>query len=87
MTVAVAAIDPKAPSVTFKGPGGEPRTIKVRDPAKLQGVNVGDMVDLTYAEAIADQGGEGSEEVAPRVSREAAPTSASPVRTREQQHE
>ena len=53
VTVAVAAIDPKAPSVTFKGPGGETRTVKVRDPAKLQGVNVGDMVDITYAEAIA----------------------------------
>jgi Cu/Ag efflux protein CusF len=53
LTVAVAAIDPKAPSVTFKGPGGETRTIKVRDPAKLQGVSVGDVVDLTYGEAIA----------------------------------
>ena len=53
VTVAIAAIDPKAPSVTFKGPGGETRTVKVRDPAKLQGVSVGDMVDLTYAEAVA----------------------------------
>ncbi len=53
LTVAVAAIDLKAPSVTFKGPGGGTRTIKVRDPAKLQGVSVGDMVDLTYAEALA----------------------------------
>ncbi len=39
--------------MTFKGPGGETRTVKVRDPAKLQGVSVGDMVDITYAEAIA----------------------------------
>ena len=53
LTVAIAAIDPKAPSVTFKGPGGGTRTIKVRDPAKLQGVSVGDVVDLTYADAIA----------------------------------
>jgi hypothetical protein len=53
VTVAIAAIDPQGPSVTFKGPGGGTRTIKVRDPAKLQGVSVGDMVDITYAEAIA----------------------------------
>jgi hypothetical protein len=51
--VAVAAIDPKAPSVTFKGPGGGVRTVKVQDASKLQGVSVGDTVDLTYAEAIA----------------------------------
>lgn len=53
LTVAIAAIDIKVPSITFKGPGGQTRMVKVRDPAKLQGVSVGDVVDLTYAEAIA----------------------------------
>ena len=53
VTVAITAIDPKVPSVTFKGPGGNTRTIKVMDPAKLQGVSVGDTVALTYAEALA----------------------------------
>ena len=52
-TVAIAAIDTKVPSVTFKGPGGDTRTIKVKDPAKLKGVSVGDTVELTYAEALA----------------------------------
>jgi hypothetical protein len=41
------------PSVTIKGPGGNTRTIKVTSAEKLQGVSVGDTVDLTYAEAIA----------------------------------
>jgi len=53
LTVAVTAIDPKVPSVTFKGPGGNRRTIKVASADKLQGVSVGDTVNLTYAEAIA----------------------------------
>jgi hypothetical protein len=53
VTVAVAAIDAKAPSVTFKGPGGNSRTVKVKDPAKLKGVSVGDTVEITYAEAVA----------------------------------
>ena len=53
VTVAITAIDPKVPSVTFKGPAGNTRTIKVMDPAKLQGVSVGDTVELTYAEALA----------------------------------
>jgi Cu/Ag efflux protein CusF len=52
-TVAITAIDTKVPSVTFKGPGGNTRTIKVKDPAKLQGVSVGDTVELTYSEALA----------------------------------
>jgi len=53
MTVLITAIDPKVPSVTFQGPGGNSRTIKVRHPEKLQGVNVGDTVEITYTEAIA----------------------------------
>ena len=53
VTVTITAIDPKAPSVTFKGPEGNTRTIKVKHPEKLQGVSVGDSVELTYAEALA----------------------------------
>jgi len=53
VTVLITAIDPKAPSVTFKGPGGNTRTIKVMHPEKLQGVSVGDTVDITYTEALA----------------------------------
>jgi Cu/Ag efflux protein CusF len=53
LTATVTAIDPKAPSVTLKGPAGNSKTIKVKDAAKLQGVVVGDSVDITYTEAIA----------------------------------
>jgi hypothetical protein len=53
VTVLITAIDPKAPSVTFKGPAGNTRTIKVRHPEKLQGVSVGDTVEITYTEALA----------------------------------
>lgn len=53
VTVTIVAIDPKVPSVTFKGPAGNTRTIKVRYPEKLQGVSVGDAVDITYTEALA----------------------------------
>jgi len=35
------------------GPRGNTKTIVVRDPQKLNGVKVGDMVDITYTEAIA----------------------------------
>lgn len=53
VTVLITAIDPKAPSVTFKGPAGNTKTIKVLHPEKLQGVNVGDTVEITYTEALA----------------------------------
>lgn len=51
-TVVIVAIDPKVPSVTFKGPAGNSQTIKVMHPEKLQGVSVGDTVQLTYTEAL-----------------------------------
>jgi Cu/Ag efflux protein CusF len=53
LTATVTAIDPKAPSVTLKGPAGNAKTIKVKDAKKLEGVKVGDSVDVTYTEAIA----------------------------------
>src|SRR5450631_396415 len=53
VTVTITAIDPTIPTVTFMGPKGNTKTIKVQDPQKLVGVKVGDLVDLTYTEAIA----------------------------------
>jgi ribosomal 50S subunit-recycling heat shock protein len=53
VTVEITAIDPSVPTVTFKGPEGNSRTIKVQDPQKLVGVKVGDMVDITYTQALA----------------------------------
>jgi hypothetical protein len=53
VTVSIVAIDPTVPSVTFKGPQGNTRTFKVKSADKLQGVSVGDMVDISYTEALA----------------------------------
>jgi hypothetical protein len=53
VTVTITAIDTATPSVTFKGPAGNVRTIKVQQPEKLKGVKVGDTVDITYAESVA----------------------------------
>jgi hypothetical protein len=53
VAVLITAIDPKVPSVTFKGPAGNTRTIKVLHPEKLKGVSVGDTVEITYTEALA----------------------------------
>ena len=53
ITATITAIDSSIPSVTFKGPDKETQTIKVKDPQHLIGVKVGDVVDITYTEAIA----------------------------------
>ena len=55
MTIKITAIDPAVPSVTFKDSSGETRTIKVKYPEKLKGVNVGDTVEITYIEALASR--------------------------------
>ena len=39
--------------MTIKGPEGNTETIKVKDPKNLEGVKVGDLVDITYAQALA----------------------------------
>ena len=51
-TAEIAAIDPTVPTVTLKGSEGKTRTIKVDDPKKLEGVKVGDTVEVTWVEAV-----------------------------------
>lgn len=53
VTVTITAIDPKLPSVTFKGPQGNTQTVKVLHPERLQAIKVGDLVDITYTQALA----------------------------------
>ncbi len=53
MTATIEAIDLANGTVTLKGPQGNSRTIKARDPKNLQRVQVGDLVDITYTEAVA----------------------------------
>jgi len=53
VTAAITAVDRKAQTVTIKGPRGNTETIKVKDPANLQGVEAGDLAELTYTQALA----------------------------------
>ena len=49
----IEAIDKDAATVTLKGPEGNTRTVKVRDPANLENVAVGDRVLINLTQAIA----------------------------------
>lgn len=52
----IVGVDAKANKVTFKGPRGNTRTVSVSDPAvqkKLPSLKIGQVVQLTYTEAIA----------------------------------
>lgn len=53
ITATIAAIDRAAGTVTLKGPEGNLRTFKARDPKNLERVAVGDLVDIDYTEALA----------------------------------
>jgi hypothetical protein len=53
VTATITGIDPANGTVTLTGPGGNARTIKVRDPANLKKAKVGDLVEITYSEALA----------------------------------
>jgi len=48
----IMAIDRQTNRVTLKGPAGNLRIVQVKDPKKLENVNVGDMVYATYTEAL-----------------------------------
>ena len=53
VTATITAIDKKAQTVTIKGPEGNTETIKARDPKNLDKVKVGDLVEITYTQALA----------------------------------
>lgn len=52
LTGKIVKIDTKAQRVTLEGPKGGQETIKVKDPKNLQGVKVGDLVEITYLQAL-----------------------------------
>jgi Cu/Ag efflux protein CusF len=54
-TVTIEAIDIDKGTVTLKGPAGNSRTVKALNPDNLTKVKVGDLVDITYTEAVAIQ--------------------------------
>ena len=49
----ITAIDKKNQKVTIKGPQGNQETVKVKDPKNIEGVKVGDMVEITFTQALA----------------------------------
>ena len=51
-TVTIKAIDPAAPSVTVTLEDGRTMSFKVEDKKNLEGVKVGDKVDVTYTAAV-----------------------------------
>ena len=53
VTAPITAIDKKANTVTIKGPEGNSATVKAKDPKNLERIKVGDMVEMTYAQALA----------------------------------
>lgn len=53
VTAIVVALETKPPSVTFQTSTGERKTIPVRDPDRLKGVKIGDLVEFTYTQALA----------------------------------
>ncbi len=53
VTATITAIDRKAQTVTIKGPHGNTETIRVKDATNLTGVEAGDVVELTYTQALA----------------------------------
>ena len=53
VTATITEINKKAGTVTIQGPQGNSETIKARDPKNLDLVKVGDLVEITYARALA----------------------------------
>jgi Cu/Ag efflux protein CusF len=51
-TVTVTEIDAEVPSVTIKTEDGRTMSFKVADRKNLEGVKVGDKVDITYTAAL-----------------------------------
>ena len=52
LTATITRIDLADGTVTLTGPGGNSRTFKARDPSNLKKVHVGELVDITYTEAL-----------------------------------
>ena len=49
----VTAVEPKASTITLKGPRGNSVTLDVHNPDQFKVVKKGDQVEVTYTEALA----------------------------------
>jgi Cu/Ag efflux protein CusF len=52
-SVVVTAIDAKVPSITVRAGNGAKMSFKVEDKKNIEGVKVGDTIDITYTQALA----------------------------------
>ena len=52
LTAKVVAVDRKKQTVSLEGPRGGVVKLKVEDPTRLDGVDVGELVEATYREAV-----------------------------------
>jgi Cu/Ag efflux protein CusF len=52
VSAVIVAIDTATLRVTVKGPQGNTQVLQVKDPKKLENVKVGDMIYVTYTEAL-----------------------------------
>ena len=52
MTVTVEAVDPAVPSITVRAPNGNTLSAQVKDKKNIEGVKVGDKIDITYTQAM-----------------------------------
>lgn len=53
ITATITAFDTTSGTVTLTGPQGKSQTVKAHRPADLERIRVGDLVDITYSEALA----------------------------------
>lgn len=53
VTATIVAIDRNTNRVTLRGPGGDDIVVQARDPKNVAAVSPGDLVELTYTEAVA----------------------------------
>jgi hypothetical protein len=53
VTARVTKVDRAKQEVTLKGPEGRSVTVAVEEPAVLDRLKTGDLVDITYTEAVA----------------------------------
>jgi len=53
VTATVVGLDKKKGRVTLKGPRGNVMTVTAREPKRLDPVQVGDLIEVVYTEAVA----------------------------------
>jgi Cu/Ag efflux protein CusF len=53
VTATIMSVDKTTNVVRIKGPKGHMASVQVQDPSRLEGIKAGDLVEITYTEALA----------------------------------